>query len=706
MADYDQILRALRNAHAAGDTASAQRLARMAQATRQGALTRDPAAGADPRVDRQPGAVPAAAQAPATTGEAGMDYGDPMQRAFLTHPSQREALLPPQREPMAMGVDGRLDRAPGTLPANPASIAARAAMDPGWPGPFPPRPEGPAAALGTPQDVLVSILQRSDSTPEQRAMAANLLVQAGVPLPTQTRGPLLAEAALPPGEMQGPESVPAWSVAGRVAAGEGVAPMSPTNPVPDNPDGRNWLASWANDGNPNTFSRGEQFREAGLRSLESLTFGLAGDEAAAGVGALLGRGSYEDQLAERQEQARLYQEQYPADALAADLAPMVIPGIGAAQWVARGATRGAKLARSMALGSAGGATSFAMDGDERGGRAMAALQGAALGGAFGYAIPRAAEALQGLPRNLGRLAGFAAQRPTVEALRSLKTAAYQAVEQAGHTFSTSELQGLVSTVRNAFSARHYVDDVDTAARAALRTIENQANGPLTLSQLDSIRQSLWSRYQSAKDQPMILDAIHAIDTLVDNHGGASALMATARAANRTFRVSQLLEDAMTKVEDQVASTGSGGNILNKMRQAVTSIINDPARARFLNEAEIAAMRQFVRGDNTQNVLRLVGKLSPTGNGLMLALHTLSVAGGNGMFTVPAAAIGLGAKAAADGIGRLRMSNVQDMVAGVAPAAGSISPAAGALGAMTAPALENAVPNIRSRPMPRPERVQR
>ena len=34
MAEYEQIMRALRNAHAAGDTAAAQRLAQMAQAAR------------------------------------------------------------------------------------------------------------------------------------------------------------------------------------------------------------------------------------------------------------------------------------------------------------------------------------------------------------------------------------------------------------------------------------------------------------------------------------------------------------------------------------------------------------------------------------------------------------------------------------------------------------------------------------------------
>ncbi|TNC74155.1 hypothetical protein [Rubellimicrobium roseum] len=58
MADYDQIIRALRNAHEAGDTASAQRLARMAQAARQGAVTREPQPSQDPRLDMPVGQMP------------------------------------------------------------------------------------------------------------------------------------------------------------------------------------------------------------------------------------------------------------------------------------------------------------------------------------------------------------------------------------------------------------------------------------------------------------------------------------------------------------------------------------------------------------------------------------------------------------------------------------------------------------------------
>lgn len=486
-----------------------------------------------------------------------------------------------------------------------------------------------------------------------------------------------------------PGDVPAFAGAARVAAGEGVMPMAPGAPLPENPEGRAWLGSWRDDGNPETFSRGEQMREAGLRSLESLTFGLAGDEFAAGVGSVLGRGSYDDNLAHRQEQARLYQEQFPVDALAADLAPMAVPGLGAAKFVMQGATRGAQLARSAAVGAAGGATYGAMEGDEReGGRAAGARNGLIAGAAFGFALPAAAGTLQGLPRAVGRLARVAQERPSVQVLQSLKTAAYTAAQQAGHTFSPQELGGLVNNVRSMFGARHYVASEDTAARAALRTLEVNANRPLTLSELDTIRQSLWTRYQSAKNQPMILDAIHAIDSLVDNQAGASALMQTAREANRVFRNSQLLDDAMTRATDQTASTGTGGNILNKMRQAVTSIINDPDRARFFNESEIAVMRGFVRGTVPENTLRQLGRLAPNGNGLMMALHVTGGVLSQGA-TLPVMVGGAAAKAAADGLARLRMSNVQDVVAGVRPASAGVSPGAAALGVMTAPAIESA-----------------
>lgn len=58
------------------------------------------------------------------------------------------------------------------------------------------------------------------------------------------------------------------------------------------------------------------------------------------------------------------------------------------------------------------------------------------------------------------------------------------------------------------------------------------------------------------------------------------------------------------------------------------------------------MERVVKGGPVQNLARLLGKLSPQGNGLMLLLHgTGGIATGGA--TVPLAALGAGAKKLAD-----------------------------------------------------------
>ncbi len=86
-------------------------------------------------------------------------------------------------------------------------------------------------------------------------------------------------------------------------------------------------------------------------------------------------------------------------------------------------------------------------------------------------------------------------------------------------------------------------------------------------------------------------------------------------------------------------------MLNKMRQAVTSIVNNPKQAKWFSTAEVEAMRKFIEGTPTQNVLRQIGKVSPSGNGLMMVLN-LGAAAANPAF-LAASAAGAGAKAIAD-----------------------------------------------------------
>lgn len=395
---------------------------------------------------------------------------------------------------------------------------------------------------------------------------------------------------------------------------------------------------------------------------ESLTLGVIGDEAAAGFDALIGRGDYDDRLQFYRDQQKTVEAEHPGLSLAADVAPAMLPGVGAAGAVAKlGSVAGRTAAGALTGAAAGGLYGFMEgEGDDR---IRNAATTALTGAVFGAAAPKITDFAASIPRRVRSVFTASTKRPTVEALRAAKTAAYQAVDDAGEMFDGKTMDQLATHVRGVFDADNYVEETDNALKATLKILDRRAGQPTSLTQLDSIRKNLWKRYAGAKDQPQILDAIAAIDHVINTRGATSDLMDVARAANARFAKSELLENAFTKAKDQTAATGSGGNILNKYRQAVTSIINDERKAKFFSDGEIEMMRGFVRGSTGENAKRLIGKLSPSGNGLMMALHVIGGVASQGA-SLPLMAAGALAKNSADASAMRGAGAIQDFVAGV------------------------------------------
>ena len=232
----------------------------------------------------------------------------------------------------------------------------------------------------------------------------------------------------------------------------------------------------------------------------------------------------------------------------------------------------------------------------------------------------------------------AGERPSLETLRDAKNAAYAAVDASGVKVPVAIVDDISSRARAAAASRNYVPDVDNQTRAAIATLDNLSGSPLTIGQLDNVRQRLSKRYSAAPDEVAILDIIDVIDDTVASLPGGDELLMAARQANSHYKKAELLDQAFQRAADQTSGSGSGGNTVNKFRQAVTSIINNRNQKKFFSQDEIDVMRRFVNGNVPENVLRRIGKLSPSGNGLMLGLQAVGgfVSGGA---TVPLMVVG-------------------------------------------------------------------
>lgn len=435
---------------------------------------------------------------------------------------------------------------------------------------------------------------------------------------------------------------------------------------------------------------------------ESMTLGVVGDEAAAAADSLIGRGNYDERRDFYRKQEEDFKASNPGMALVAELAPALLPGAGLAGAVGKLTTRLPRAAGAGMTGAAaGGLYGFAEGEGSPEDRLTDAAFTAATGALLGVAAPKATDFAVSIPRRVRGMFRASSRRPTVENLRATKDAAYKAVETAGETFSGEVMDDLSERVKLSFADNNYVPETDTALNATLKLLGARAGKETSLPQLDKLRQNLWKRYANAKDQPQILDAIRAIDDVIEEKGSSSDLMKVARAANSRFAKSQLLEDAFQKARDQTASTGSGGNILNKYRQAVTSIINNEKKARFFSAEEIDLMRQFVRGTPSENAKRLIGKLSPSGNGLMMALHIVGGMASSGG-TLPLMAVGAAAKRSADKAVERGADEIQNVLAGM-PRQKAISSDGLALAIGAAPAAERTGNTARNMLSPRPQR---
>jgi hypothetical protein len=234
-------------------------------------------------------------------------------------------------------------------------------------------------------------------------------------------------------------------------------------------------------------------------------------------------------------------------------------------------------------------------------------------------------ALAGANKTVNTFFKRASDRPSLDTLRDAKNAAYSAVDASGLKAPLTAADDLFTRSQAAAAAANYVPDVDKQTMAALEMMKNQIGKELTIGELDKLRQGLFNRLKSAPNEVAIRDMIDIVDDTIQSLPGGGDLMATARIANTRYKKAELFENAFKKAEDQAASTGSGGNVLNKFRQAVTSIINNPKQNRFFTREELDFMTKFVRGDLPENTLRLIGKLSPSGNGLMMALNVGAIA---------------------------------------------------------------------------------
>ena len=272
------------------------------------------------------------------------------------------------------------------------------------------------------------------------------------------------------------------------------------------------------------------------------------------------------------------------------------------------------------------------------------------------------------PAGAARAVTKGGKRIAVDDLRAAKNTAYQAVDKAGVTFGPQDYDNMLVGLVNEAQSKHISPTRHQAAYSFINDmIQRRGNKPMTLTELDQLRQEVrrdlvvpsYSNPDKAADAffgDMIVDAI---DDMIDANPSGSAAMKAARLANSRLRKTEMIEDAIVRAERRAASTGSGGNLNNAIRQNLRAILDSKRRSKSFTKEELAELEKVVRQGGLENILRLVGKLSPSGNGLAAWFGIGAASQGYGALPIA----GLIAKSLAD-TGTIRKANqLQQRVAG-------------------------------------------
>ena len=395
---------------------------------------------------------------------------------------------------------------------------------------------------------------------------------------------------------------------------------------------------------------GRSMDDAARIGANALTFGLADRFAGAMPG---GQGTD----AERKQTAQSRERLGPVASTALDIAGGVATGAGLANaglTAARLAPNAGIIGRTLLGGVDGaalGAANAAGYGEDVKKGAWDGFLGGGAGSLFG-------EALAGTIRGFGRMTRKAPPAaPSLDDLKVRQKAAYNTFDQINPIYDAKELAAAQARLQQQFAQMGADPALQPQAFAALRRLEADAatGNPITGKGLETIRRVAQNANVpgNASNNTLSRAVANEVEGIMANPnaaiGGnapaAAAAVKEGRELTTRIKKQEILDKLVERAKLNADSAGSGGNVDNALRQQLKRILTSDKLGRAFTADEKAMVAEVVKGGPGENAMRLVGKLSPQGSGLMAALGITGTAV-NPALAIPFAA-GAGAKMIAD-----------------------------------------------------------
>jgi hypothetical protein len=423
---------------------------------------------------------------------------------------------------------------------------------------------------------------------------------------------------------------------------------------------------------------------------QGVTFGF-GDEINAGVRAIgdrlqgkpLGE-SYNARLEHERGLLDQTREENPASSFGGEVAGAIAPAM-----LTGGAAAPMSMGRAAAMG-AGGAGLYGF-GEGEGGLENRAVNGAisgALGAAGGAATAGIANAIA------GRAATKSAARavPSVDDLKSQARALYQAAEQSGVKASPADTQGIVSALmQRADGADIIMPDGAIAPKytevgEALRVAGKYAGHEMTPGKMQVVRESLQEAAMAEGREGRL-----GAQMLGDFDSFTSAIAPELRQGDALWskamkgsRIEKAVELAGSRA-GQFSGSGFENALRTEFRGLERQIIKGQIKG--LSQSEKDAISKVARGGSVENIMRWIGKASPT--------NIVAAGMGGGMPFLVGNAVGGPAVGTAAGLGTMAAGAAArhaatSLQSGNAEIAGALARSGGQMPVGTSPAVQQTI----------------
>lgn len=354
--------------------------------------------------------------------------------------------------------------------------------------------------------------------------------------------------------------------------------------------------------------------------LQGMSFGTA-DEAEAALRSAFGDKGYDENIDLIRSEMKAYAEANPEAALTQEL----IGGVMSPATLLKAPAyieRAAPMLRGAIKGGVGGGVYGAASAEgDLATRAEEGLVGAGAGVIIGAPLEKAVSLLGNA--KLNKQIKAQSRAPDIDRLKSIKDAAYEAVDQTNFAIGPGEAQTIFQRASKVAEDNFYtpMPGTTTAVDRARKLLETLTVKGMTLGQSEQVRRRLFKLAEDKADGYIVRQMINEFDDVIEDSlaKGQIPQLQIAREANRKYKNSEAIAEAFDKADIKVGKRTEG------YRKVAQSLLKDQRQMRYFTDAEKEVLQQMADGTASQKLLATLGRFDFSAKGLAGAINLFTMA---------------------------------------------------------------------------------